>query len=215
MRLSMFTVERSPEGLRQATIPAEAANRAKSEFLADMTHEIRPPTNAIVGTSGLAPGTEPAPEKRGFPQVQPAPATGLGRASAADQPTCAGDSQEPFNLDAALRSCDGDAGLLQEITGLFLDTCPQQLSQMRRALAEGDLKNLCCLAHTFKGAVGHFGARYALEAAMKLQAASTEGNGGRSQEALGALEEQVSRLIPALAVIAGRRVPQGTPISFA
>ena len=39
---------------RQAMAEAEAANLAKSQFLASMSHEMRTPMNAIIGLSGLA-----------------------------------------------------------------------------------------------------------------------------------------------------------------
>ncbi|MBS6195076.1 MAG: response regulator [Clostridiales bacterium] len=50
------TERRSKEALEEALVLAEKANRAKSEFLSSMSHDIRTPMNAIIGmtTLGLA-----------------------------------------------------------------------------------------------------------------------------------------------------------------
>ncbi len=55
---------RAIEALRKARQAAEAANRAKSDFLAKLTHEIRTPLGTIIGISDLLTETPPGPEHR-------------------------------------------------------------------------------------------------------------------------------------------------------
>ena len=54
-RFTLFeTIEKQREALEQALTMAQSANKAKTVFLNNMSHDIRTPMNAIIGYTGLA-----------------------------------------------------------------------------------------------------------------------------------------------------------------
>jgi CheY-like chemotaxis protein/HPt (histidine-containing phosphotransfer) domain-containing protein len=112
-------------------------------------------------------------------------------------------SSEAFDRALALERVGGDAQLLGELAGVFLEQAPLWLADVRDAVAAGDASKLKRSAHTLKGAVSTFEAREAFEAARRLEVMGHEGNLGDAGPACQALEEALTRLRPALLPLCG------------
>jgi PAS domain S-box-containing protein len=99
---------------------------------------------------------------------------------------------------AALDCVGGDAALLKQLVGLFLDDRPRIMADLRTAIARGDAPGVHLAAHTLEGALTHFGALAAYDAALGLELRGRAGDLAGAPEALAALETELSRLEPAL-----------------
>ncbi|MDR3620676.1 MAG: PAS domain S-box protein [Paludisphaera borealis] len=120
-------------------------------------------------------------------------------------PNAGGPAAEPtaqpvaFDMSAALERLDGDAELMSELAGLFLEECPKRMAEIREAIIRRDAVRLQHAAHTLKGSVGNFGAGEAFEATVRLELIGSEQNWDHAERAWAALDEAVGRLNSALA----------------
>jgi HPt (histidine-containing phosphotransfer) domain-containing protein len=108
------------------------------------------------------------------------------------------DTTAILNLAAALDRVGGDKELLEEVAQLFLETSPDLVAEIGRAVAAGNAEALERAAHTLKGSVGNFGAEAAFEAALRLEKMGRSRDLSGVEAALRALEEEMERLRPAL-----------------
>jgi CheY-like chemotaxis protein len=127
---------------------------------------------------------------------------GAHRAEPEDTVAAEPEPAEPLDQDALLESIDGDRELLAEIATMFIEGCPAALDRMRRAIEANDREGLGRAAHMFKGSLGFFFAKRALEATSELERMADVGDLSRSAQTLNTLEREVALLSPALDAMA-------------
>lgn len=103
-------------------------------------------------------------------------------------------------MDASVlvRRFGGDAALVRELVTLFLAECPRMLECIRQAVRAGRPDEIRWAAHTFKGAVGNFGDRGVLLAALALEQAGRAGDTAQAPALLADLEREVDRLLASM-----------------
>jgi two-component system sensor histidine kinase/response regulator len=129
--------------------------------------------------------------KRWLPQEESAPPQGEGPD---------GDGlEEPLDegVLAGLREL-GDADLLSELSTIFVDDASSRLAALREAAERGDAKSVKQIAHTLKGSSGNMGAKRMAKICAELENVGASGDLSYAPELLGRLEEEFSRVRPAL-----------------
>lgn len=94
------------------------------------------------------------------------------RAAGEPEATAKGESMD----EELLARFGGDAGLLQELAELFIQSCPKMLDEIRDALRKQDAKTLERAAHSLKGCVGNFFSQGARETAQRLELLGKSGD---------------------------------------
>lgn len=102
---------------------------------------------------------------------------------------------EPHSLALAVHSAlqrfEGDAELLGEMLGIFLEQVPMQLQQMRQAGAVGDTDRIAAIAHELRGAAANVGAEGLRTLACEVELHLKRGD---SKDVTAELEVELARL---------------------
>ena len=99
-----------------------------------------------------------------------------------------------MNLAEAMGNMDGDAELLQEIVGIFMQTGAEQLTLLKGAVAAGDARDVALRAHGMKGGASNFCARKFVAAALKLELLAKSGTLDGAPGLLAAMKESFTEL---------------------
>lgn len=99
-----------------------------------------------------------------------------------------------MNLAEAMGNMDGDAELLQEIVGIFMQTGAEQLDSLTNALDAGDVHAVALKAHGMKGGASNFCARKFVAAALKLELLAKSGTLDGAAELLDTMKASFTEL---------------------
>jgi len=103
-------------------------------------------------------------------------------------------TEAAFDLTTALARVEGDRKLLGKMIGLYFAQAKKLLPEIRGAGERGDGKALERAAHKLNGSLGGFGAKLAVEAALRLEIMGRDGEFTRAGEASEDLEHEVACL---------------------
>ncbi len=104
----------------------------------------------------------------------------------------------PYDRDALIAKCDGDAALLHQIIGLFLGDFETQLATLQSALRNADIDRLYSITHSIKGSVSHFSAARAVAAAQGIEACCRRGDLPGAAPGVAELSDAMHELAAAL-----------------
>jgi CheY-like chemotaxis protein/HPt (histidine-containing phosphotransfer) domain-containing protein len=108
-----------------------------------------------------------------------------------------------LDYSAALARVGGDAELLQELAGMFMEEYPKLLDEIRRGLGEQNAALASNAAHQLKGLLAQFGAETARQAAYAVEQPARQGDLAATRQNLQLLEEAMRRVHPDLVQMAG------------
>jgi len=111
------------------------------------------------------------------------------------------------DLSIALCRVGDDWQLLQEVSQLFLDSLPEMLETIRRAIDDRSGPRLEMSAHSLKGSVSNFGAEAATAASYELELRGRQMNWDDVEAAYRELVNQMENLRPELEDVIRRPAP--------
>ena len=134
----------------------------------------------------------------------------------ADGPAAAASASPPpagvVDFPRLLERVGGDRKALAQLVRIFRTDSPKQAARIRKAIETGDAPALRSAAHAVKGAVSNFAAPAATEAALRLQRMGDTGHLAGAEGALDRLEQEIGRVLEALAEAAPGSPRKAPPV---
>ena len=99
-----------------------------------------------------------------------------------------------FDRSEALERCGGDAGLLAELSKVFLADCPQRIAELEKALQARDGRQLVAVAHHISGSTGSLSAKAAHQISRELAEAGKTAQWDRAVSLFDSLRQRIGLL---------------------
>lgn len=100
-----------------------------------------------------------------------------------------------IDKDKLFEHYDGDTEILTELVGIFEETYPETISELKTAISERNFKNIELHAHTLKGMIGNFFDDTLKEKTFLLEKIGREGSGNISVDDVIIIESDLVTLI--------------------
>ena len=84
---------------------------------------------------------------------------------------------------------------------MFCNQAPESMATIKRAMNAHDAVTIQRETHRLKGSIGNFASQAAFDAAQRLESLGTEGNFSEAVNAYAVLENEIDRLLSALAAL--------------
>ncbi len=117
-----------------------------------------------------------------------------------DEPTATPMEESPVVLDVAgmLKRMGGLRELACRMAQIYMKMHPEQITALRRVVAEGDAEALRLQAHTIKGGAGNMGGIALHSVALQMESRANAGKLEEARRLLASVEQESARLLEAL-----------------
>ncbi len=104
----------------------------------------------------------------------------------------------PSSLEDLLARLGGDAELLREVAGIFVEDVPKQIARLRHAVAAANAVEIAAAAHGLKGSISNFETAEAFDLAASMEVAARLNHLDDMSADFQRLEERLDGLIALL-----------------
>lgn len=152
----------------------------------------------VDGTGASSPLAQPQVSSAAESAVGSQPAQSLGEGKMETPASTPEDSQglpwPDFSLQEALRSVRGDTELLRVVCEAVVEDTPRLLTEIEKAIAEKNAKNLRLYAHTLKGSIRYFGPTELFNRCFELEKMGRDGLFDGAEDLFALVKRDTERL---------------------